>query len=198
MSWIIEDDYDSEYRFQGLPIPALQGVTPGERTIFVGTFAKILFPAMRLGYMVVPRPLLAPVKAALSTTGQFAPLLTQAALADFINEGHLTRHLRRMRRLYAQRRETFMPAFEAVLGDSLHLRRTDTGIQLVATFRRPMDDRHFASAAGEAGVNVSPYSMQFRHGGGTPGLVLGFAAAGAKAQRRGLLRLAEVAAQLEA
>ena len=167
-SWIIEDDYDSEYRFQGLPIPALQGVTPGDRTIFVGTFAKILFPAMRLGYMVVPKPLLAPVKAALSTTGQFAPLLTQAALADFINEGHLTRHLRRMRRLYAQRRETFMPAFEAVLGDSLQLRRTDTGIQLVATFRRPMDDRRFAAAAGEAGVNVSPYSMQFPRAGPDP------------------------------
>jgi GntR family transcriptional regulator/MocR family aminotransferase len=195
-SWIIEDDYDSEYRFQGLPIPALQGVTPGDRTIFVGTFAKILFPAMRLGYMVVPQPLLAPVKAALSTTGQFAPLLTQAALADFINEGHLTRHLRRMRRLYAQRRETFMSAFETALGDRLELRRTDAGIQLVANFRRSTDDRRFAAAAAEAGVNVSPYSMQFRHGGGAPGLVLGFAAAGSKARRRGLSALAEVAARL--
>jgi GntR family transcriptional regulator/MocR family aminotransferase len=193
-SWIVEDDYDSEYRFQGQPIPALQGVTGGDRTIFVGTFAKILFPAMRLGYVVVPKPLLAPVKAALSTTGQFAPLLTQAALADFLGEGHLTRHLRRMRRLYAQRRETFMPAFEAALGEHLRLRRTDTGIQLVATFRRPVDDRRFAAAAGEAGVNVSPFSLQFRHGGGVPGLVLGFAAAGDKALRRGLVRLAEVAA----
>jgi DNA-binding transcriptional MocR family regulator len=90
-----------------------------------------------------------------------------------------------------------MSAFEAALGDRLELRRTDAGIQLVATFRRPTDDRRFAAAAAEAGVNVSPYSMQFRHGGGTPGLVLGFAAAGAKARRRGLSALAEVAARPE-
>ena len=108
----------------------------------------------------------------------------------------MTSHLRRMRRLYAQRRETFMPAFEAALGAHLELRRTDTGIQLVATFRRPTDDHRFAAAAIAAGVNVSPYSLQFRHGGGTPGLVLGFAATGDRAQRRGLSRLAGVAAQL--
>ena len=122
--------------------------------------------------------------------------IARLCLADFINEGHLTRHLRRMRRLYAQRRETFMPAFEAALGAHLELRRTDTGIQLVATFRRPTDDRRFAAAAIAAGVNVSPYSLQFRHGGGTPGLVLGFAATGDRAQRRGLSRLAGVAAQI--
>ena len=196
-AWIIEDDYDSEYRFQGQPIPALQGVGQSGRMIFVGTFAKILFPAMRLGYMVVPDALLPPVKAALSTTGQHAPLLTQAALADFINEGHLTRHLRRMRRLYAQRRERFISAFEAALGDRLRLRRTDTGIQLVATFRRPTDDRRFAAAAIASGVNVSPFSLQFRHGGATPGLVLGFAATGARAQDRGLSRLAEIATRLD-
>ena len=89
-----------------------------------------------------------------------------------------------------------MPAFEAALGAWLELRRTDTGIQLVATFRRPTDDRRFAAAAIAAGVNVSPFSLQFRHGGATPGLVLGFAATGARAQDRGLSRLAGVAAQL--
>jgi len=131
-AWIIEDDYDSEYRFPGQPIPALQGVATGDRTVFVGTFAKILFPAMRLGYMVVPTRILDAVATALSTTGQFAPLLTQAALADFMNEGHLTRHLRRTRRLYAQRRESFYALFDAHMKPWMRLQRTGTGIQQVA------------------------------------------------------------------
>ena len=196
-SWIIEDDYDSEYRFLGQPIPALQGVTSGARTIFVGTFAKILFPAMRLGYMVVPRGLLPAVNAALSATGQFAPLLTQAALADFINGGHLASHLRRMRRLYAQRRDLFIRNFNDLLGDSLQLCETDTGIQLVALFRRPVDDHRFAAAAAAEGVNVSPLSMQFRHGAGVSGLVLGFAAADPKTQERAIRRLAAIARQFD-
>ena len=92
-SWIIEDDYDSEYRFQGQPIPALQGISASNRVVYVGTFAKILFPAMRLGFLVVPEAFREGLVSALSVTGQFPPLLTQAALADFINEGHFARHL---------------------------------------------------------------------------------------------------------
>ncbi len=191
-AWIIEDDYDSEYRFQGQPIPALQGVSSGERTIFVGTFAKILFPAMRLGYAVLPMSLLTPMKAALSATGHFAPLLTQAALADFINEGHFARHLRRTRRLYAQRRAMFFDQFDHFLGSTMVLGRADTGIQQVARFRDPLDDSLVASRAAAEGVNVSPLSMQFRHGNALPGLVIGFAAVEEKDQIRGFRRLAAV------
>ena len=191
-AWIIEDDYDSEYRFQGQPIPALQGITSGERTIFVGTFAKILFPAMRLGYMVLPRQLLAPVKAALSATGHFAPLLAQAALADFVSEGHFVRHLRRTRRLYAQRRESFFTGFDELLGKEMTMRRADAGIQQVAMFRRLIDDRQFTDAACAQGINVSPLSMQFRHGRSKSGLVMGFAAVDEREQQRGLRILAEV------
>ena len=191
-AWLIEDDYDSEYRFQGQPIPALQGITSGERTVFVGTFAKILFPAMRLGYMVLPPALLAPVKAALSATGHFAPLLTQAALADFVSEGHFARHLRRTRRLYAQRRESFFAAFDHFLGHDMTLSRADTGIQQVALFRRHVDDRRITEAAAAVGVNVSPLSMQYRHGQPGSGLVMGFAAVDERAQVRGFRLLAEV------
>ncbi len=191
-AWLIEDDYDSEYRFQGQPIPALQGVSSGERTIFVGTFAKILFPAMRLGYVVLPPALLAPVKAALSATGHFAPLLTQAALADFVAEGHFARHLRRTRRLYAQRRETFFALFDRFLGASMVLSRADTGIQQVARFLYPVDDREVAARAGRDGVNVSPLSMQYRHGNPLQGLVFGFAAVEEKDQMRGFRRLSAV------
>jgi GntR family transcriptional regulator/MocR family aminotransferase len=188
-SWIIEDDYDSEYRFQGQPIPALQGIASAERTIFVGTFAKILFPAMRLGYMVVPAAFLEPVRAALSATGHFAPLLTQAALADFVAEGHFARHLRRTRRLYARRRISFFGAFDRHLGKWMELARADTGIQQVARFRLPCDDRRVATEAGAAGVNVSSLSMQYRHGVPQSGLVLGFAAVEERDYQRSFHRL---------
>lgn len=191
-AWIIEDDYDSEYRFQGLPIPALQGVTPTDRTIFVGTFAKILFPAMRLGYMVVPHDLLESVKAALSATGQFAPLLTQAALADFVSEGYFARHLRRTRRLYAQRRNYFFATFDEYLGRWMTLARTDSGIQQTARFQGQCDDREITRRAVAEGVNVSSLSMQYRHGNPVMGLVMGFAAVEEKAQLRGMRQLAEV------
>jgi GntR family transcriptional regulator/MocR family aminotransferase len=193
-SWIVEDDYDSEYRFQGQPIPALQGNAPPEtRAVFVGTFAKILFPAMRLGYMVVPLDMRERLTAALNATGQFAPLITQAALADFITEGHLTRHLRRMRRLYAERRLTFMEQFDAHLSEWMELRRTDSGIQLVGLFRdQTRDDAAVAEEAKRQGVNVSPLSLQYRFEPKSKGLLMGFAAADTKATIRAIEKLARV------
>ena len=164
-AWIIEDDYDGEYRFQGQPIPALQGISASNRVVYVGTFAKILFPAMRLGFLVVPEahPRHHQVSA-LSVTGQFAPLLTQAALADFMNEGHFTRHLRRMRRLYAERRQYFLAAAERHLGEWLRFHGTESGIQVVGIFRDDCDDAAIARAARDQGINVSPLSIQYRHG----------------------------------
>ena len=191
-SWIIEDDYDSEYRFQGQPIPALQGIDASARVVYVGTFAKVLFPAMRLGFMVVPEAIRDGIVAALSATGQFAPLLTQAALADFINEGHLTLHLRRMRRLYAVRRQYFIELCDEYLGEWLSLRRTESGIQLVGLFHADLDDCGIAAAAGKHGVNVSPLSIQYRHDRTRRGLVMGFAAADEKTTRNGMKRLREV------
>jgi GntR family transcriptional regulator/MocR family aminotransferase len=190
--WILEDDYDSEYRFQGQPIPALQGNAADARVVFVGTFAKILFPAMRLGYMVVPTDLRERMISAMSATGHFAPLITQAALADFINEGYLTRHLRRMRRIYGERRETFTTHFGQYLGRWMDLHRSDSGIQLVGLFRTGMDDSKIAAAAFKQGINVSPLSLQY--GATTPkkGLLMGFAAAEEKTTLRSMKRLAEI------
>lgn len=175
-SWIIEDDFDGEYRFQGQPIPALQGISASNRVVYVGTFAKILFPAMRLGFMVVPEPIRHSIVSGLSVTGQFAPLLTQAALADFINEGHFTRHLRSTRRLYAERRLTFLEVASRHLGQWLDFRGSDSGIQLVGTFRDAVDDRAVTQALFQQGINVSALSIQYRHGSPRSGLVMGFAA----------------------
>ena len=191
-AWIIEDDYDSEYRFQGHPIPALQGISTTNRVVYVGTFAKILFPAMRLGFLVVPDILRDGITAALSVTGQFAPLVTQAALADFMNEGHFTRHLRRMRRLYAARRQFFIELCDEYLKPWLGLRRTEAGIQLVGLFHGGHDDKLVARAALAVGVNVSPLSIQYRHGSPQRGLVMGFASADEETSRKAVLRLRQL------
>lgn len=188
-TWIVEDDYDSEYRFQGQPIPALQGLAPDSRIIFVGTFAKILFPAMRLGYMVVPPGLRDSFLAALSAAGQFGPLITQAALADFIGEGHLTQHLRRMRRIYSERRAYFFDQFEHNLHDIMQLQPTESGIQLVAHFRDRRHDQEAAHQAVAAGINVSPLSLQYRTAGAPSGLLMGFAAADERTTRKAMRQL---------
>ncbi|PZV39255.1 PLP-dependent aminotransferase family protein [Mesorhizobium kowhaii] len=179
-SWIIEDDYDGEYRFQGQPIPALQGIGASNRVVYVGTFAKILFPAMRLGFLVVPKAIDHTIVSALSVTGQFAPLLTQAALADFMNEGHFTRHLRRMRRLYAERRQFFLESSQRHLGEWLDFHATESGIQVVGIFRETSNDAAIAEALLQQGINVSALSIQYRHGTKQNGLVMGFAAADAQ------------------
>ncbi len=191
-SWIIEDDYDSEYRFQGQPIPALQGVAKRDKVIFIGTFAKILFPAMRLGYMVVPKLLLPAVNSALSATGQFAPLMVQAALADFMNEGYLIRHLRQMRRLYASRRSHFIAQFNQHVGHRMILEPTDSGIQIAGYFKGTVNDRKIAAAIAAAGLNVSPLSMQFRFKPVQQGLLMGFAAADGDTATQSLLDLATI------
>ena len=193
-AWVIEDDFDGEYRFQGRPIPALQGMDRSERVIYVGTFAKILFPALRLGFMVLPQALHERMPQALSTTGQFAPLLLQAAVADFINQGLMTRHLKRMRRVYAARRRQFHELCESNLSGRLTLLSGDAGIQVVGILHESLDDNAIAATAEQLGINVSPLSKYYRHGRPTHGLVLGYAACDDNQMRHGIQRLGEAIA----
>jgi GntR family transcriptional regulator/MocR family aminotransferase len=190
-AWIVEDDFDGEYRFQGRPIPAMQGTDRSDRVVYLGTFAKLLFPALRLGFMVVPEPLLKGVGLALRITGQFAPLLLQAALADFIDQGYMSTHLKRMRRIYATRREVFRKLAETHLSDWVTLRPTDAGIQFVGELRGGLDDRAVAAAARRRGVNVSPLSIHYRHSRPPPGLVMGYAATNDAVMQRGFRLLRE-------
>ena len=175
-SWIIEDDFDGEYRFQGRPVPAMQGTDKSDRVIYLGTFAKILFPALRLGFMVLPEPLLKGIVQVLRTTGQFAPLLLQAALADFIDEGHMSMHLKRMRRIYADRRQVFRELAETHLGQWMTLRPNDAGIQMIGILRDGLSDVAIAEAAARRGINVAPLSIHFRHSTPLSGLAMGYAA----------------------
>lgn len=191
-AFVIEDDFDGEYRFAGNATAAIQGSDRSDRVIYLGTFAKLLFPALRLGFMVIPESLLRGVVRPLSITGQFAPLLLQAALADFINHGYMSMHLRRMRQIYATRREAFRILADRHLGRWMTLLPGDAGIQLVGAFHEPtVDDRAVVAAARRRGMNVAPLSIQYRHGDARSGLVMGYAATSESAMPSGFRQLAE-------
>ncbi|WP_448949968.1 rhizopine catabolism transcriptional regulator MocR [Labrys neptuniae] len=190
-AWIIEDDFDGEYRFQGQPVPAMQGFDRAQRVIYIGTFAKILFPALRLGFIVLPPSLQANIAQAVSITGQFAPLLLQAALADFFEQGHMARHLRRMRRIYAGRRQYFHELCAEHLSAWLRLEPGDAGIQITGFLREGLQDAVVAERGRRRHLNLSPLSMHYRHGVPRQGLVLGYAASDAAATQRGILSLRE-------
>ncbi|TIS86752.1 PLP-dependent aminotransferase family protein [Mesorhizobium sp.] len=193
-SWIIEDDFDGEYRFQGRPVPAIQSMDYADCVIYVGTFAKLLFPALRLGFMVLPPALCEGIPHALSTTGQFAPLVLQAALADFIDEGHMSRHLKRMRRIYAERRKLFHDLFAAELPVDVILSPAEAGIQLVAHLPDDCDDRAVVETADRLGVNTSPLSKYHWSTSGN-GLVLGYAACNKAQTEAGMRRLRQAIEQ---
>lgn len=190
-AWIVEDDYDSEYRYGGRPLPALQGLDTNGRVIYVGTFSKVLFPALRLAYVVVPPELVEACTGACFILGTRVPTLHQQVVCEFIVEGHFARHIRRMRKLYAARRQALLDAAPRVLGDLLDLQPAETGMHLLGWLAEGLDDRAAANAARRAGVNVEPLSA-FRTMPGRHGLLLGYAAPDEPAIRAGVESLAEV------
>jgi GntR family transcriptional regulator/MocR family aminotransferase len=157
-SWIIEDDYDSEYRYSGRPLSSLQGLDRSGRVIYVGTFSKVLFPALRLGYMVVPEHLVDAFTSARAMIDRHSPTIEQAVLADFIREGDFTRHIRRMRVLYLKRQNALVAAVQKHLKSMLHVEPADAGMHLVGWLSRGIDGRKLAEAATARGVDVTPLS----------------------------------------
>jgi GntR family transcriptional regulator/MocR family aminotransferase len=131
-AWILEDDYDSEFRYAAYPLTALQGLDTRGRVIYIGTFSKVLFPALRIGYMVVPSGLIEAFRAARAHADRGSTLLEQLVLARFVAEGHLARHIRRMRSLYAKRQAVFVEAVQTHLQGWLDVQPNDTGLHLVA------------------------------------------------------------------
>lgn len=176
-SWIVEDDYDSEFRFSGQPIPALQGLVDDAPVIYTGTFSKTLYPGLRLGYLVLPRPLMEPLKNAHAELYRGGRLLDQEALAQFIAEGHYTAHIRRMRLLYARRRARLASLIADALGaEALSDYNDNAGLHLVLSLANECDDVALAKAANARGILVRPLSRYYT--GATPkkGLLMGYAA----------------------
>ena len=144
---IFEDDYDGEYRYSGRPLPALQGLDRHGLVLFAGSFSKVLFPSLRLGYLVVPDDLVDAVAAAQSVTNRHAPLLEQAVLADFIAGGHFARHVRRMRQVYAERLSVLLEHAAERLGGLLEISGVEAGLQTVGWLRTGIDGEAAARAA---------------------------------------------------
>ncbi len=187
---IFEDDYDSEYRYSGRPVPALQGLDQDGMVLFAGSFSKVLFPSLRLGYLVIPPDLVNYFAAAKSVTNRHAPLLEQAVLCDFITEGHFGRHLRRMREVYAERLAVLMESARQRLAGLLEISNVEAGLQTVGWLRRGIDAQSAAKAAAARDVEVIPLSRYARGNVAQDGLQLGFAAVDTREIRRGVLELA--------
>jgi GntR family transcriptional regulator/MocR family aminotransferase len=187
---ILEDDYDSEFRYSGRPVPALQGLDRYGIVLFTGSFSKVLFPSLRLGYLVLPMDLADRVSATLSITRRHAPLMEQAVLCDFITAGHFGRHLRRMRQIYAERLSVLLQSARENLRGLLEISGIEAGLQTVGWLQRGIDAESAAAAAAKRNVEVVPLRVYSHGNAASTGLQLGFAAVDVKEIRRGVQDLA--------
>ncbi len=189
-AWVVEDDYDSEFRYTIRAVPCLHGLDADGRVIYVGSFSKTLFPALRLGFLIVPTGLQERLVAARLATDQHPPALDQAVLADFILEGHFVRHLRRMRTAYRERLEALADAVERFCCGVLRLRAVRTGLHAIADLNGA-DATRVSLEAASRGIEVAPLAAYFAHrANAANGLALGFAAVRPEVLRRGVERLA--------
>ena len=189
-AWILEDDYDSEFRYASRPLPSLQGEDPYGRVLHFGTFSKLLFPALRLGYLVLPEDLVEPFVR--SRLADVPPTLEQTVLADFMREGHFYRHVRRLRALYARRQAIVRREAERVLGDLLAIDAPDAGMYLLARLDPSVSDVDVSRAAAARGVEAQALSPFYRQVEPENGLLLGFASVAAR-EARAAMRLLHAA-----
>jgi GntR family transcriptional regulator/MocR family aminotransferase len=172
--WIVEDDYDSEIRYAGHPFPSLQGLDR-DRVVYLGTFSKVLFPSLRLGYAIVPADLVRPFLGARILMDRHPPTADQHVLAAFIAGGHLERHIRRLRGIYAEQRMRVVEIVGRLLPKALgHVQPCDQGMHMVVWLREDIDDIAVAAAAVAQGVAVRAVSPMYAPGTERPGLLLGF------------------------
>jgi GntR family transcriptional regulator/MocR family aminotransferase len=173
-SWIVEDDYDSEYRYESPPISSLQGLDTNSRVIYIGTFSKVLFPSLRLGYIVAPPDLFDHFAAVRQAMDICPSTINQAVLAEFIREGHFARHIRRMRQLYGERRRVLVEEIERELNSSCTIVGGEAGMHLTILINDAIQDCEIAAKAAKRNLWLTPLSLSYA--GNTPqrGLVLGF------------------------
>lgn len=173
-SWIIEDDYDSEYRYVGRPLPALKSLDSGGRVLYTGTFSKVLIPGLRLAYLVVPQQQVAHFARMADILHNHCPQLLQRTTAAFMDDGHFARHLKKMRSLYAHRRALLSDALTARLGDRMQLELGAGGMHVLARLTGATDDRLVAARGAEAGLALQALSGWYRRAPAVRGLLLSF------------------------
>jgi GntR family transcriptional regulator/MocR family aminotransferase len=175
--WIVEDDYDSEFRYGARPLPALQGLDQHGRVVYLGTFSKTMFPSLRIAYLVLPPDLVEGFSRALSELFREGQTMQQAVLARFLNEGHYATHIRRMRAVYSARRDALIHEIRETFGTQLGVIGGDAGLHLVLGLPSQVDDAAVAEKAFRAGVTTRPLSMyHLRRSPVDRGLMLGYAA----------------------
>lgn len=173
-AWIIEDDYDSEYRYGSQPISSLQGLDANSRVIYIGTFSKVLFPALRLGYIVIPPELLDRFAAVRQSMDLCPSPINQAVLTEFIREGHFARHIRKMRQIYAERRRVLVREIERELSPSCTVVGGEAGMHLTLLIGEGARDTEIAAKAAERNLWLSALSLAYAGGAPRQGFILGF------------------------
>ena len=189
-AYIFEDDHNSEFRYTGPPLPCLQGLDNSGRVIYAGTMSKILYPSLRLGYILAPEHLVEPMIKIRAVMDQHSPAIDQATLARFLTEGFFLSHIKRMRKLYADRREFFIEQFNDSLSKYFILEIPEAGLHFVAWLRRKTDLPLITSVCKEIGMRPSPLSSWFMNAEAEPALTFGFAAWSRAQIREGLSKLA--------
>jgi len=179
-AWIIEDDYDSEYRFDTRPIASLQGLDVNSRVIYIGTFSKMLFPSLRVGYIVVPRDLVTLFEAVRFVTDIFPPYLHQEMLADFIEGGHLAQYIRKMRRIYGERRKVLVDSIRSEFGDFLTVHGAPAGMHVSVSLPEGFNDVEICERASEQKLLLWPLSPYYAGKRPLHGFVLGFGSTAAE------------------
>ncbi len=172
--WIIEDDFDSEFRYAGRPIPALASLDRSQRVIYIGSFSKIFSSSLRIGYMVVPQHLLPEFRRTITEFGQRASVVPQWPIATFIEDGSFHRHIRRMRRIYGERRQVFVDRLREDLPPSVGFVDHRAGMQIALHFPAHWDDRFISEEAAASGVNCLPLSSFYHQSPVRSGLLIGF------------------------
>lgn len=183
---IVEDDYDSEYRYHGPPLPALQGLAGDVPVVYCGTFSKVMFPGLRVGYVILPPALVAPFARAKWLADRHTPMLEQAAAADFLGDGHLERHVRRMRRHYGRRRDTLVESLARHFGARVQVSGDPAGMHVLARF----DDDGIAGRAARNKVALADAARYYLTQPPAGEFILGFSVLGERTIREGVRRLA--------
>jgi GntR family transcriptional regulator/MocR family aminotransferase len=189
---IVEDDYDGELRYEGRPFTALQGLADDGRVVYLGTFSKVLFPALRLSYVVLPPAMVTPFVQAKGVVDRGAPTLTQAAVADFISEGHFERHLRHLRQAYGRRWQVLVNALDRYLGDRVYFTRVPAGLHVMLYLEDGLEETAVVTRAAEAGVGVYPGKQYHLLNPAPPSILLGFSGLDEREIEEGVRRLATV------
>ena len=173
-AWVLEDDYDSEFRFSGPPIASLAGLDTQGRVLYLGSFSKVLYPGLKLGYMVVPKGLADAFKRAHYDLNRPGQMPVQAALAEFIDMGHFAAALRRARQSYAQRRQSLLTALQPCLGPHAQITGAEQGLHLCLRLSDAVDDRALAKTIGQLGLTVRPLSAYCIQRQDVRGLIIGY------------------------